>query len=113
MLYLIMILVVIGAIVTGVTNWLKKRKGNVISQSNVTLQSKEKNNEEKIYVVMDGNNKRELKYVSHIGSTMDYNSKSPYQGKRYDTYVDDLGYYWRSYDNGKSFVKEDYKHEIV
>ena len=108
MLYLVIILVIIGAIATGIMNWIKKRGGKVSSQN------KEKEEETEVFVVMEGNNKRELKYLPQRGSTMDYNPESPYNGKRYEMYIDDLGYYWRSYDSGKTFIKEiGYKNDIV
>ena len=74
----------------------------------------EEKNKVEVFVVMDGNYKRELKYLPQRGSTMDYNSESPYNGMRYKMYIDDIGNYWRSYDDGKTFIKEiGYKHDIV
>ncbi|MDE5655060.1 MAG: hypothetical protein K2I46_05575 [Clostridia bacterium] len=95
--------------------WFRSTISNQRTEYDVEQEKKkeEEKNKVKVYVVMDGYNKRKLKYVAHIGPTMDYNDKSPYNGKYYGTYIDDLGYYWRSYDDGKTFVKEDYKHEIV
>lgn len=102
MLYLVFIFMAVGAIIAGVARWLKKRGVDVSSQS------KEEEKEIEVFVVMDGTNKRQLIYDPSWGkrTQTDYNKKSPYCGQEYVRYLDDLGDYWRSYDGGKTFVKE-------
>lgn len=33
-------------------------------------------------------------------------TESPYNGKYYDRFIDDLGNYWRSYDGNDTFIEE-------
>lgn len=57
------------------------------------------------YTVGEGSSKRYLKIFSH---NTDVDSSSPYFGKTYTRYRDDLGNFWRSYD-GKNIIRETYE----
>ena len=55
------------------------------------------------YVVIEDGNKRLLRFV---GQKQDISPDSPFYMNYYNSFVDDNGYYWRSYDGNESFVKE-------
>lgn len=93
---LVLILIAIG-VIAGVGS--KKAKNN----------KKKKEESQKVFIVRDRNcMERKLTYTSFQGKTprTDYNDKSPYYGKNYTYFIDDIGNYWRSYDNGKTFIEE-------
>lgn len=71
-------------------------------------QDEEKNKIE-VFTIRDKKGyERELTYTSYQGKKKkrDYNEKSPHYMQDYLYFVDDLGYNWRSYDDGKTFIKE-------
>ena len=55
---------------------------------------------EKVYTIRHNGFERKLKYYGR-----GYNSVA--NGGDYDRYIDDLGNYWKTYDGGKTFSKED------
>ncbi|MDE7191897.1 MAG: hypothetical protein K2O35_05480 [Clostridia bacterium] len=71
------------------------------------MQEEEKNKIE-VFTINYKGYKRELTYTTWQGKRQktDYNDKSPYYFKEYKLLIDDLGNYWRSYDGGKSFIRE-------
>ena len=66
-------------------------------------------NKNGVWIVRDEHqNERRLTYTSWQGKQLktDYNEKSSYYLKTYQIFIDDLGDIWRSYDGGKTFIKE-------
>lgn len=90
---LVLIIIAIGGIVGVVSKKIKnnsKKNGNNVEPT-------------KFYVIFEDGFERKLKFVER---KTDYSSKEPYYGKYYNRFVDDLGRYWRSYDENKTFMKE-------
>ena len=56
-----------------------------------------------VYTVIDSGFERVLTMVE---SKQDADPDSPYYTKYYNRFRDDLGYYWRSYDQNEHFIKE-------
>lgn len=71
------------------------------------------NKQTTVYIVNDGGYDRKLTLFDTY--LKDYDSDSPGYQKMYRRYKDDVGNYWRSYDEGKTFIKEKYngKNSIV
>ena len=104
--------------ISGAIKWLK----SIISpyKTDYDIEQEKKREEEKnkvdVFIVEDEHHmERKLTYTSWQGKQLktDYNDKSPYYSQTYQIFVDDLGNIWRSYDGAKTFIKEDYNHDIV
>ena len=92
---IVVILMAIGGIV------------GLVSKKVKTNSMKKEEEEQEVFIVLSRNcMERKLTYTSFQGKTprTDYNDKSPYYGKKYQFFVDDVGNYWRSYDNCKTFI---------
>ncbi|MDE6474733.1 MAG: hypothetical protein K2L70_06505 [Clostridia bacterium] len=63
-----------------------------------------KSNNEEVVIVQDSVREAKLKFVE---KSQDYDPDSATYRQYFDRYRDELGYYWRTYDNGVNFVKED------
>lgn len=61
-----------------------------------------------IYVVYDNGYDRQLTFVEF---KEDHDHDSPLFGKYYNRFKDDIGNYWRSYDNNENFVKETWEQQ--
>ena len=60
-----------------------------------------------IYVVLDEHsNERKLQFTEQ---KQDHDPDSPLYTMYYNRFRDDIGNYWRSYDNNRTFVKETYE----
>lgn len=55
-------------------------------------------NADTTYVINPDGTKRELKYFSRQHNAISGD---------YDRYIDDLGFYWKTYDGGKTFLKDE------
>lgn len=63
--------------------------------------------EEKVYIVIDEQGfERQLSFYECREDTY---SDSPFYCQHYNRFRDDLGNFWRSYDNNETFVKETYE----
>ncbi len=69
-----------------------------------TSGSSKSNEKEKIVIVQDSVREAQLKFVE---KSQDYDPDSATYRQYFDRYRDELGYYWRTYDNGVKFIKED------
>ncbi len=60
-------------------------------------------NTAQVYVVMKHGMERELRFFD---LREDFDDNSPFYGKKYNYFRDDIGNFWRSYDHNESFIEE-------
>ena len=91
--------------------WRKNFSLKNFEHTSSSSTSKAKEDEQVEVFVVYGRNymERKLKFTEFQGKRprTDYNKESPFYRKEYLYLVDDLGNYWRSYDNCKTFIEEE------
>lgn len=95
--YIIIGIIIIGAIVSGIYKVLGGQKNE--SRSNSENEKTSENVPE--YYVFDEGSRRELTFIER---KTDYDSDPPYYGEYYNRFKDELGRIWRSYDGNKTFL---------
>ncbi len=99
MAVLLQVVVVLGIIAYAI--FLKyrdfKRKIEAANTSNTSKTQSD------TYIVRTLYGERELKFFD---LRTDYDDKSPFYGRKYNYFKDNIEHFWRSYDGNKNFIEE-------
>ncbi len=99
MAVLLQVVVVLGIIAYGIFLWYRNFKRKIMS-ANKSNTSKTQSD---TYIVRTLHGERELKFFD---MRTDYDDKSPFYGRKYSYFLDNIGHFWRSYDGNENFIEE-------